>query len=94
MFGSEDIKMMSKLPWPGVMDQIGQPGPEKMVIPDEENLPQTGLMLWDIEPFSMGQLSWDRPGLNLPRTGPMSWDVDSFSMGQLSRDGLSLCCPE
>ena len=39
MFGSEDIEMMSKLPWPGVTDQIGQPGPEKMVIPDEENLP-------------------------------------------------------
>ena len=51
-------------------------------------------MLWDIEPFSIGQLSWDRPGLNLPRTGPMSWDVDSFSVGQLSRDELSLHHPE
>ena len=72
MFGSEDIKMMLKLPWPRAVDWIGQPGPEKMVNPDEESLSQTGLMLWDIEPFSMGQLSWDRPGINLPRTGLMS----------------------
>ena len=94
MFGSEDIEMMSKLPWPRVMDRIGQPGPEKMVISDEENLPQTGPMSWDIKPYSVGQLSRDGLGLNLPQTGPMSWDIDSFSMGQLSQDGLSLCHPE
>ena len=51
-------------------------------------------MLWDIEPFSMGQLSWDRPGLNLPQARLMSWDVESFSVGQLSQDGPSLHRPE
>ena len=66
MFRNEDIEMMLKLPWPGAADQIGQLGPEKMVNLDEESLPQTRLMSWDIEPFSVGQLSRDRPGINLP----------------------------